>query len=199
MTTAIGYGIGSAQAQAVDATHPLPVTGGGTPGTPSTAVTTVQGVAYTGTSTVTRAANTTAYTAGDVVGGAITIASAGPSGGGDVFITAIRIVLNITALPSGMTTFGLRLYNVTPPSAIADNSPFTFGSGDRASYLGKITGIVAAAEGTGTLSVVAVLENVNQQFAIPSTGLFGYLVTDGAFTPAANSETYTLSIKAVGV
>jgi hypothetical protein len=156
-------------------------------------------VAYTGTATVTRAANTTAYTAGDVVGGALTIASAGPSGGGDVFLTSIRIVLNITALPSGMTTFGLRLYNLTPPSAIADNSPFTFGSGDRASYLGKVTGIVAAAEGTGTLSVVAVLENVNQQFTIPSTGLFAYLVTDGAFTPAANSETYTLTVKAVGV
>lgn len=185
---------------ATGATNPLPVAGGATPGTAGSTALTTQGTAYTGTFTVTRPANTTAYTAGDVVGGALTIASVGPAGGGDVLMTAVRLMLNITALPSGMTTFKLALYNVTPPSAIADNSPWTLGSGDRASYLGMIRGILSGAIGTGTQSVEAVLElSPAQQFTIPSTGLFAYLVTDGAFTPAANSETYTGTIKALGV
>lgn len=170
----------------------------GTAGTPSADVISVQGKAYTGTFTVTRANNTTAYTAGDVVGAAFAIANLGPTGGGDVLLTKLKILLNITALPAGMTTFKIPLYNVTPPSAIADNSPWTLASGDRASYIGMIEGVIASARGTGTQSVEAVLKfSPAEQYTIPSTGLYGYLVTDAAFTPAAVSETYTGEVKAL--
>jgi len=173
----------------VSTTAPLPVTiisGTGSDG-------------YVGTSTVTRAANQTPYTAEDVVGGALTIATAGPAGE-NILVTGVRCTLNITALPAAMTTFALYFYSVTPPSAIADNSPFTYGSGDRASFLGKITGMTASLLGT-TGSVYFEARNVNQQFklAASSTTLYAYLVTQGAFTPAANSETYTLTVHAVGV
>ena len=168
--------------------------GGSPAGTPSGTATTVQGVGYVGTSTVTRAANQTPYTANDVVGGALTIATVGPSSG-NIIITGARIMFNITALPAAMTTFSLYLYNVTPPSAIADNSPFTMGSGDRASFLGRISGLSSYLIGTGTSSVYAELENINYQFKMgATTSLFAYLVTDGAYTPAANSETYTITV-----
>lgn len=202
MSSLASYQDASGNVNIVTPTTPMPVTpaGGTTPGAPSaTTATTVQGIGYTGTFTVARAANTTAYTAGDVVGGALTLASIGPASG-EIIITAVRIMLNITALPTGMSTFALHIYDATPPSAITDNSPFTLASGDRANYLGKITGITAAAEGIGTQSVVARLENVVEQFKIASgSQLFAYLVTDAGFTPAANSETYSGKIKSLGV
>lgn len=167
-------------------------------GTPGTEAITVQGAGYTGTATVTRAGNTTPYNAGDVVGGALTIANVGPSGG-EVMIDTIRLLCNITALPSGMGPFSLYFYNVTPPSAIADNSPFTMGSGDRASYVGQITGLTVAAIGTGTLTIGGELNGFLNQFKLASgsTSLFAYLVTGAGFTPAANSETYALTVKGI--
>lgn len=181
----------TAREQIVSDSNPLPVVLG--------APTATNSAGYTGTSTVTRAANTTAYTANDVVGGALTIASVGPASG-EVIVTRVRCLMNITALPAAMTTFSLYFYNATPPSAIADNSPFTMASGDRASYLGRITGLTAVLLGTGTSSVGFELDNINKQLTIASgSQLFAYLVTDGAFTPAANSETYSLTVKSVGV
>lgn len=198
----------------VSATDPLPVTSTGTAvlptgaataakqpalgvaGTPSADVITVQGSGYKGTATATRGANQTPYTAGDVVGGALAIINAGPSAG-DVLITNVRIMLNITALPAGMTNFTLHVYNATPPSAIADNAPFTLGSGDRAAYLGHIDNIPAVAVGVGTQSVQAQLSGLLELYrlAAASTSLFAYLVTNAAYTPAANSETYDLTTR----
>lgn len=150
------------------------------------------------TSTVTRAANTTVYTSGDVVGGPLTIANAGASGGNTVF-NSISLLQNLTAVPSGQTSFRLHLYNTTPPSAIADNSPFTLGSGDRAAYLGYIDiGTPAlVGTGTGTPYAQAPVGQIGFKLAAASTSLFGYLVTNGGFTPAANSETYTLWLNGV--
>lgn len=189
-----------ANVEVVTTEKPLPVIIGtaGTAGAPtSTKVTAIQGFGYSGSSTVTRAANQTVYTANDVVGGALTIANVGPAAG-EITITRVICTLNITALPAAMTTFALYLYNVTPPSAIADNSPFTYGSGDRASYLGRITGLTAVLIGTTTSSVTFELEGIVKPVTTASTSLFAYLVTDGGFTPAANSETYTLTVKAQG-
>lgn len=192
----------------VSAVDPLPVTllGGGTAGTPSASVASVQGVpagtpiavksqgGFLGTATVTRAANATPYTANDVVGGALTIANAGPSAG-DILLMSLQMILNITALPLAMTSFRLYLYSITPPSAIADNSPFTATTADTAVMLGYIDNIVPAAIGTGTVAVQAQLDQIAKQLRLAASGnLFGYLVTNGAFTPAANSETYALTL-----
>lgn len=152
------------------------------------------GLAWESTATITRAANTTAYTANDVYGGVFELTNIGASGG-YVFISSIDIIFNITALPSGMGAFAVYLYSSTPPSAITDNLPYSLSSGDRTSIM-TLNGFslsASLARGGGG-SVVAETLNINQLFklATGSTSLWGYLVTLGAFTPAANSETATI-------
>ena len=155
------------------------------------------GLAYESTATITRAANTTAYTANDVYGNgssgnAFELANIGASGG-YVFLSSLDIIFNITALPSGMGTFAVYLYSATPSSAITDNLPYSLGSGDRTTIitLNGLSLIASLARGGG--SVVAESLNINQLFklATGSTSLWGYLTT-AAFTPAANSETATI-------
>jgi hypothetical protein len=178
--------------------NPSVVEGANTAGAPqSEDVLDVQGHGYQGTFTVTRGANTTPYTGGDVVGGVLTIAGVGPDSG-DVLLTSLRLLMNITAIPSGMSSFSLQLYGSTPPSAIADNDPWTLGSGDRSAYIGHIDNLVPQVLGTGTTSVQAQLTQIVDQVRIVSGGqLFAYLVTVGGFTPANNSETYTGRLRSV--
>jgi hypothetical protein len=149
------------------------------------------GLAYVASRLVTRPANVTPYTANDVYGGVFELTNIGASGG-FIFIESLDIIFNITAVPSGMSSFTLYLYSVTPPSAIADNLAFSVSSGDRASILTPrgITLSASLAQGGG--SVVAEIRNLNQLYKLTETSLFGYLVTTGAFTPAANSESFTI-------
>lgn len=142
--------------------------------------------------TVTRPANITAYTANDVVGGAIQFSGMGPNAGGEMRLISAVLEIDIATLPAGMAAFNLYLYNATPPSALADNAPFDIPAGDRASCIGKIALGTPVDEGS-TLKIRA--DNINQQITVPPGGvLFGYLVTAGGFTPAANSEVYVLEL-----
>jgi hypothetical protein len=167
------------------------------PGHPTDDAVAVQGAGFVGRATVQRGGNTTQYTAGDVVGGVLTIVEAGPDSA-DVLLDAVRIVFNIAAKPAAMSTFSLHFYNTSPPSAIADNAPFTLGADDRPFWLGKIDAIAPVLVGTGTSSVVAETENIVKQLRTKNgRALYAYLVTDGAYTPAANSETYSLTTHGV--
>jgi len=148
--------------------------------------------AYDVALTITRPANTTAYTAGDTVGGALTFSSIGPSASA-IMITSAQLELDISAIPSGMTSFRLYLYNVTPPSATADNGAWDLPSGDRASYLGYID--LGTPVDLGSTCYVEQV-NINKQLKLSSANLFGYLVTNGGFTPAANSEVYVVTLHA---
>ncbi len=156
-------------------------------------------VAFQGSASLSRGANTTSYAANDVVFGAFELANIGNIGG-SVFLTDVRFVMNITYLPSGIGNLRLFLYNVTPPSAVADNAAFSIPSGDRASLLtpqGISLGTPALALGGGSLVLSA--NNINRQYRLAnnSTSLFGYLVTEGAWVPTANSETATLTAMTV--
>jgi hypothetical protein len=147
--------------------------------------------------TVTRPANQTPYTANDVLGGAIAFPNIG-SKGAHVLITDTALEIDIAAVPAGMSSFNLYLYGVTPPSALADNAAFDIPSGDRAAFLGKISLGTPIDEG----STLYIEQNgVNKKLILPAggTGLFGYLVTTGAFTPAANSEVYKVTLAGVGL
>lgn len=152
------------------------------------------GLVYESTATITRAANTTAYTANDVYGGVFELTNIGPSGG--FVLNSLDIIFNITALPSGMGAFAVYLFNATPPSAITDNLPYSLSSGDRDS-IRTLNGLSLtaslAARGNGG-SVVAEVLDINRLFklATGSTSLWGYLATLSAFIPAANSETATI-------
>jgi hypothetical protein len=142
--------------------------------------------------TITRPANITAYTALDVVGGAFELpVSLGSNQ--DIQIVSSCLRIDIAAIPAGMTTFRLHLYSATPPSAIADNAAFDLTAADRAVYLGYID-MGTALDLGATLFCEA--DNINRSVRLTGGSLFGYLVTTGGFTPAANSEVYSVAIHA---
>lgn len=154
-----------------------------------------RGQAYDVKLTITRPANQTPYTAVDNVGGPLTFPAVG-YGAGPFMITGVELELDIAALPAGMANFTLHLYNVTPPSAVVDNGPFTAAVADQASYLGKIS-LGTPVDLGATLYVSQ--ENVNKQIRTASADVFGYLVTDAGFTPAANSEVYKVTLHTVAL
>jgi len=153
------------------------VTNPGMTGLPAVGATT----AFSVTATVTRPANTTTYTANDVIGGSptavISLASLAPSGS-SVLITSASLEIDVTSIPSGMTSFRLYLYSVTPPSALADDAAWDLPSGDRASYLGYID-LGSPADLGSTLFVQA--DQINRQIKLAGTGVFAYLVTNGGY------------------
>lgn len=169
-----------------------------TPGTTNLVAVTSQGYS-SGKVSVTRPANTTAYSAGDVVGAtaaAITFPTIGPSGGGPVMITSASLEIDIAAIPSGMTSFTLHLYNVTPPSALADNAAFDLPSGDRTAHIGSFS-LGTPVDLGSTLKVKT--DAINQQITAASGTIYGYLVTTGGFTPASNSEVYVVTLHTVAL
>lgn len=164
-----------------DGTHSPMVTGGG----------------YSPRTSVTRPNDTTQYTAGDVCGAtaaAWTFANVGPANG-YIIIQSVSLEVDVTAVPSGMTSFRLHLYNVTPPSALADNAVWDLPSGDRTAYLGYID--LGTPVDVG--SSLYVLSDINRQFPMgTTTSLFGYLVTNGTYTPSAQAVK-VIRINSLGV
>jgi len=159
---------------------------------------TVDGTAYAATVSFTRPANVTAYTAGDVIGtgasnDAIHTLSSIGSSGGYVVVQSIELVLGISAVPSGMTSFRVHFYD-SSPTAAADNSVFDVASGDRAKYLGYID-MPAPVDLGSTCFTQIDYPGKLFKLASASTSLFCELQTVGGFTPAANSEAYILRVK----
>lgn len=149
-------------------------------------------IPYVSSVTITRPANQTPYTALDVVGGALTFANIAPAAQ-EIEIVGVQFEADIAAIPASFTTFTLELYNVTPPSAIADNGAFDLPSGDRAAYLGNIA-IAQIVDLGATLYIEGV--NVGKRLTTLGTSLFAYLKTTGGYTPAANSEVYKITLHA---
>lgn len=157
----------------------------------------------TGTSVstaITRPNDTTAYTAGDVVGESpatnMTFANVLPNAAGAFVILGARIRIDVAAIPSGMAGFRLHLYNAAP-TAIADNAVYNLPSADRAKYLGYIT-ILTTRDIGDTVWVQDDNLNATGKLAAGSTTLYGILETIGAYTPTASTvKTITLNIAAV--
>ncbi|TFH07274.1 MAG: hypothetical protein E4H07_09310 [Nitrosomonadales bacterium] len=155
---------------------------------------TVDGKAYRTTATITRPSNTTAYTAGDVVGDTggsaiISLTAAGPTAG-FVIIQSISLVFSDSTVPSGMGAFRLHLFNASP-TAIADNAPFDLTSADRATYMGYVD--FPAPQDLGS-SIYTQTDYPGRlvKLAAASTTLFAELETRGAYTPVSAS---TVSIR----
>lgn len=139
--------------------------------------------------TLTRTADTNAYTANDVMGAATGSTAAlsfavGRPGGGEFMITSLDYEGYASALISGEANYRLHLYNVTPPSAYGDNAAFDLPSGDRASYLGYID--IPTPTDLGS-TLYAQVDGINKQVTLASDTIYAYLVTIGAFTPASAS------------
>ena len=137
---------------------------------------------------ITRGADLTPYTANDVVGGLFTfprISESSPL----IRIDHALLSLDLSAVPGSMSTFRLHLYSCEP-SALADNDAFTMSAADFAKYVGYID--IGTPVDVGPILVVqaADIRRVCQSLL---GDLYGYLVTAGAYTPAA-STTITLDL-----
>ncbi len=159
----------------------------GTTGNPFAVASAAAGAAVV---SVTRTNDTNAYAAGDVIGAAtgstaaLQFANLRPGGAGEFMITSATLEIDVSAIPSGMTTFELALYSVTPPSALGDNAAWDLPSGDRASFLGRIQ--LGAPVDLGSTLYVSV-DGINKQISLAGTGVFAYLITDAAYTPTAQA------------
>jgi hypothetical protein len=155
---------------------------------------------HSATVTITRPSNTTAYTAGDVIGDTngsaiFTFANMCKAGGGEVLINSIELEVDVASLPSGsMAGFVVRLYNASP-TAIADNAPWDLPSGDRGKYLGKIILGTPVDEG-GTLFIDN--DQISKQITLTGTSLYVELQTLGAYTPTS-AGVKRLTIHSMGV
>jgi hypothetical protein len=143
----------------------------------------------------TRPANTTAYTALDVLGiaDAGTAANAGSAihrfrnagpWGGSVLPIAAELMIANASIPANMAGFRLHLYS-SSPTAILDNAAFDLVSGDRSAYQGWLEFPTPLDLGS-TLFSQAVY--IGSKFSLASNDLFAQLQTLGGYTPASGTE-----------
>lgn len=144
----------------------------------------------------TRPGNTTPYTALDVVGqdaAANMEFATGLPVGSTFLILSAALRIDVAAIPAGMTSFRLHLYNAAP-TAIADNTAYNLPAADRAKYLGSldISGVTDIGD---TLFAQASGVNFMGKLAAASSTIYGILQTIGAFTPTASAtKTVALNI-----
>lgn len=153
------------------------------------------------TSTITRPDNTTQYAIGDVIG--TNPASniefknilPGDVNDGHFYITDAKLEIEKSAVPANMSSFTLHLYN-SAPTAIIDNSVWTLLLADGGKYLGSID--FNTPEDLGTTLIMWV-ENINikRKLVDDVTSIYGQLVTNGNFTPAAE-DVFNIQLETVG-
>lgn len=162
---------------AVSASNPLLVSGG------------LLNNSFSASGTFTPAA--TSHVAGDVNGAAATFASMGTSGQ-RIMINSLTMEIDGATIET--TAWTLHLYNVTPPSALADDAVFDLPSGDRASYLGAIA-IPQIVDLGATLYIE--VNNIGKQVKLAGTSLFAYLVNGTTLTPQAVAHIITLHAQGI--
>ena len=102
-------------------------------------------------------------------------------------ITSATLLINSGTAEA--TAWRLYLYNVTPPSAYADDAAWDLASGDQASWLGYVD--LGTAVDLGSTQWVET-NIINKQLTLSGTSVFGYLVNLTTLTPAAVAHTVTL-------
>jgi hypothetical protein len=148
----------------------------------------VAGTAFRSTVTITRPSNTTAYTAGDVVGASnsaiLTLSNVGTSGG-FVFVQSASLMFSDNAVPTGMGSFRIHLYDESP-TAIVDNAAFDLVSGDREKYMGFID-LATPADFGSTLYTQVDYPGRLLKLATGSSDLYAQIETRSAYTPVSAS------------
>jgi hypothetical protein len=139
---------------------------------------------YSASATFTAAA--AAYLAADAIEGAKQFSFSAPSGSRIIITSASLMIENATV---EATAWRLYLFNVTPPSALADNAAFTLASGDRASFLGFVD-LGTAVDLVDTQWVE--VHGINKQIKLSGTSVFAYLVPLTGLTPTASARNVTL-------
>jgi hypothetical protein len=126
---------------------------------------------------------------GDCHGAAAEFALGAPSG--CVFrITDVSLLIAGGTIET--TVWTLHLYNVTPPSALADDAAFNLPSGDRTAYLGSIS-IPQVVDLGDTLYIKSANDSTLGTFKLAGTSLFGYLTNVTTLTPQAVAHTVTIT------
>ena len=141
----------------------------------------------TASATFTPAASS--HVGGDCHGAAGTFALGAPAG---CVFRITDISLRIDGGTIETTAWTLHLYNVTPPSAIADDAAFDLPSGDRASYLGSIS-IPQVVDLGATLYIKSSNDSTLGTFKLAGTSLFGYLTNVTTLTPQAVAHVVTIT------
>lgn len=133
-----------------------------------------------------RPADSIAYSPLDVVGAASAVWSFPGIGaaGTHVVIVGAALRVDVGAVPAGMSTFRLHLYNASPASPLADNAPYNLSVADRASYLSYID--LGAPTDLGD-TLFSQTYPVTLPLPLLGTGLFGYLQTVGGFPPPSGT------------
>jgi hypothetical protein len=149
-------------------------------------VTGTTGQSCTASATFTPAA--ASHVGGDCHGAAGTFALGAPSG---CVFRITDVSLRIDGGTIETTAWTLHLYNVTPPSAIADDAVFDLPSGDRSAYLGSIA-IAQVVDLGATLYIKSSSANLST-VKLSGTSLFGYLVNGTTLTPQAVAHVVTIT------
>jgi len=143
---------------------------------------------YISTVAATRPANTTAYTALDVIGGTTAALSIfeftiAPNGGAPMVILSASLRWDAAALPSGAAGTRLHLFNESP-TGIADNSAFNLIAADRDKYLGVIP-LGTPADLGDTLYVED--DYIRKSIVATGSSIFGVAQTVIGFTPTSGA------------
>lgn len=153
-------------------------------------------IASESTVTITRPSNTTAYTAGDVMG----IADSGtPANAGSaihtltgvtasdryVVLQEVQLLIHVASVPSGMAGFRVHFYNASP-TAILDNAAFDLVANDRAKWLGAVD-LPTPVDCGSTLTTGVTYPGNVFKLASGSTSLYVQLETLGGFTPTSGA------------
>ena len=148
------------------------------------------------TSTKTRPNNATPYTIGDVVGTDDWVFDfAGCANA--LYLIAVALRIDVSSLPSGLSTFKLHLYNDVTAVQLTDNAPQTFLTADKDKYLMTINLDAPTDKGDFLFSRTS---GIFDQITLKkgSSKIYARLETDGAFTPTALAVK-TLSLIGVGI
>lgn len=138
----------------------------------------------------TRPADTTPYGSADVIGSASTAnheATNAGANGSLIQIISASLMVNLTSVPSGMTTFRLHIWD-SQPTAIADNAVFSAAAADRAKYCGWIDLAQISAVGGGFLFTFG--DYVGRPIRLSGTSFWFNLAMTGAagHNPASGTE-----------
>lgn len=156
--------------------------------------------AFRSTLQIIRPANTTAYTAGDVIGNSTTavhqLTNVGNSGG-FIQIQSVRLLVHVAAVPSGMAGFRLHLYSGAPVE-ITDNAAHDLVASERSTYMAYID-LPTPVDFGSTLFSQVDFAGPMLRLGSGQSAMWCELQTLGGFTPAANSEVYDLRVNAYDI
>jgi hypothetical protein len=125
-----------------------------------------------------------AYTAGDVVGGEITLTDAMRVTSGSGYLDSV--IIHDT--DNEKAAFTLLFFDADPAANVADNAAFSWGTGDPAKLLAKVTVATVDYE---TLATDAVWYRGDMRIPVKANGsknLYLYIVTTGTPTFTATTD-----------